>query len=93
MTALKPYSCTPILTWLAKDRSAFSKLKLPGLVFGNAVHVDCALWQAGGAQVGENVQIHWRGFQGCPELDMITLGDDVYIGRDSWPTHYLDASF
>lgn len=53
MTALKPYSCTPILTWLAK---------------------------AGGAQVGENVQIHWRGFQGCPELDMITLGDDVYIG-------------
>lgn len=36
--------------------------------------------QAGGAQVGKDVQIHWKGFLGCPELDMITLGDDVYLG-------------
>lgn len=36
--------------------------------------------QAAGAHVGKNVQIHWRGFSGCPELDLITLGDDVYIG-------------
>lgn len=36
--------------------------------------------QAGGAQVVKDVQIHWKGFLGCPELDMITLGDDVYLG-------------
>lgn len=41
--------------------------------------------QAAGAHVGKNVQIHWRGFSGCPELDLITLGDDVYIGTAPEP--------
>lgn len=53
---------------------------------------DCTPPQAGGAHVGKNVQIHWRGFSGCPELDLITLGDDVYIGTAAptgWESHAL----
>lgn len=63
--ALKPYSLTPLLSWLAK---------------------------AGGAQVGKDVQIHWKGFLGCPELDMITLGDDVYLGGAFYSHKFAAAS-
>ena len=36
--------------------------------------------QAGGARIGKNVQIFWRGLQGCPELDLVSIGDNSFIG-------------
>ena len=122
MSALKSCSCTPLLSWMAKEKHHSFLPALFANIFANSMRVInlsaffavlfhkksydlfsamLFVWrggdlffnfapqkffspqtppQAAGAHVGKNVQIHWRGFSGCPELDLITLGDDVYIG-------------